>query len=65
MEGEAEVNGLFAYVALLWQIRQGVERLLEALHGLTVRRAREGAFSGPLPIREGLGMQASRGVVLR
>ena len=28
--GQSEINGLLAHVTLLWQMRQGTERLLES-----------------------------------
>jgi hypothetical protein len=38
-QGEPEIDGLLAGVTRLWQMRQGIERLLEIPHGLTVRRS--------------------------
>src|SRR5437764_15350129 len=35
-QGEAEIDGLLARVALLRQMREGAERLLEVSHSLTV-----------------------------
>src|SRR5262249_6578380 len=39
-QGEPEIVGLLAGVALLWQMRKGTECLLEGPHGLAVGRPR-------------------------
>ena len=41
-QGEAEIDGLLARVALLRQMREGAERLLEIPHRLAVGRPRHG-----------------------
>src|SRR5439155_20207966 len=37
-QGEPEIDGLLTCVALLWQMREGTERLLEGPHSLAVGR---------------------------
>ena len=64
-QGESDIDGLLARLTVLWQMREGAERLLEVRHGLPMRRALEGALPGPLPIGQGVGIQAGGGVVLR
>ena len=49
-QGEPEVNGLLARVALLRQMREGTERLLEAPYGFPISRALQGELPGLLPI---------------
>ena len=49
-QGEAEVDGLLTCLTRLRQMLESAERLLEAPHGLTMRRALKGALPGPLPI---------------
>src|SRR5207248_38900 len=41
-QGEPKINGLLVRVALLWQMLEGTERLLEVPHGLAVSRPCQG-----------------------
>src|SRR5687767_8502412 len=41
-QGEPEINGLLVRGALLWQMREGAEGLLEGPHSLAVGRPRQG-----------------------
>jgi hypothetical protein len=54
MQGEPEIDSLFACIALLWQMREGTERLLEGPHGLTVGRPRQGLLPRLPTVRQGL-----------
>jgi hypothetical protein len=58
-----EIDGLCVRVALLWQMREGAEGLLEVPHGHLVRRPRHGLVpcmaqvgQGPVPHRPLQGM---------
>jgi hypothetical protein len=42
MQGKPEIDSLLACMALLWQMREGTQRLLEGPHGLAVGRPRQG-----------------------
>ena len=53
-QGEPEVDGLLARGALLRQMLEGTERLLEVLHGLAVGRPRHGLLSRLPAVRQGL-----------
>jgi hypothetical protein len=54
-QGDAEIDGLLACVALLRQMREGTERLLEGPHGLTVGRSCHGFLSRLPTVYQGLG----------
>ena len=45
MQGKSEIDGLLTHVALLRQMREGTERLLEIPHGITVGRPHHGLLS--------------------
>ena len=53
-QGKPEIDGLFACVTLLWQMREGTERLLKVPHGLAVGRPRHGLLSRLPAVRQGL-----------
>ena len=53
-QGEPEIDGLLACVALLRQMREGTERLLEVPHGLAVGRPRHGLLPRLPAVRQGL-----------
>ena len=53
-QGEPEIDGLLARVALLRQMREGAERLLEVPHGLAVGRPRHGLLPRLPAVRQGL-----------
>ena len=53
-QGKPEVDGLLARVVLLWQMREGAERLLEGAHGLAVGRLRHGLAPPPAGSSGGL-----------
>ena len=53
-QGEPEIDGLLARVALLWQMREGTERLLEVPHSLAVGRPRHGLLPGLPAVCQGL-----------
>src|SRR2546426_977439 len=54
MQGEAEINRLLARVALLWQMLQSAERLLEIPPSLGVCRPRQGLLSCLPAVCQGL-----------
>src|SRR5205823_11365250 len=45
-QGEPKINGLLACVALLWQVREGAECLLEVSHSFAVGRPGHGLLPG-------------------
>ena len=53
-QGEPEIDGLLARGALLWQMREGAERLLEVPHGLAVGRPPHGLLPRLPAVRQGL-----------
>jgi hypothetical protein len=53
-QGEPEIDGLLARVALLWQMREGTERLFEGPHGLAVSRPRQGLLPRLPAVHQGL-----------
>ena len=53
-QGKPEIDGLLDGVALLRQMREGTERLLEIPHGLAVGRPRHGLLPRLPAVRQGL-----------
>src|SRR4029450_4676581 len=54
MHCESEIDRLLACMALLWQMREGTQRLLEGPHGLAVGRPRQGLLARLPTARQGL-----------
>jgi hypothetical protein len=64
-QGEAEINGLLPGVALLRQMREGAERVLEVAHGLAIGRLHYGLLPRLSAIHQGLVPHLALGEMVR
>src|SRR5262245_36970141 len=54
LQGKSELDSLRTRVAMLWQMREGTERLLEIFHGFMVGRPCHGLLPRLPTVRQGL-----------